>query len=91
MAHTGATWLAIWAGIFSAVSVIINGGYIIHPSAQVLGTTGWLSIIATILAWIAAGAIYNSGRRNTSGPYKPAASATIVPSRPPAKYGEPKV
>lgn len=49
LAYSGITWIAIWAGIFSAIAVIVSGGYLFHPSAAVLGATGWLSVIATAL------------------------------------------
>lgn len=86
LAYSGITWIAIWAGIFSAIAVIVSGGYLFHPSAAVLGATGWLSVIATALAWIAAGAIYNAGRRSTATTYN--RSTTVAPNQPPARISE---
>jgi hypothetical protein len=74
--------VAIWAGIFSAAATIVDARNFALTSVG--GGVGWLTLIATALAWIAAGAIYNAGRRATrTKTYTQ--TPTVVQNQPPAK------
>lgn len=83
MAHGAATWLAIVSGISAAVGLGINTTYELGTPAE--SVTAWLFFISLVLSWIAAGVFYRSGRTK-SEPYNQPASATIIPSRPPARF-----
>jgi pheromone shutdown protein TraB len=61
MAYPAATWVAIWSGIFSAIAVGVDAARLFPMGVG--GLTAWLSVIATALAWIAAGLIYSADSR----------------------------